>query len=204
MPAGDWRGKGAEVSDLQYHVYLRGELGKMRNRGDALSLLSVANHATLNRCGLPRDADGLSLLLPDQRSVRRFVRSIDSTDACILTRVLSEWRGNGVADAFVQAVRWCVTTVPIASVDVNGTEAGLRAIFEAHEGNLLALAADRALLATEPYSLRKPTARVEFPIVLGYRDGDRWRVFDGIHRAIQLARNEARRLRICVPDERTG
>ncbi len=66
---------------------------------------------------------------------------------------------------------------------------------------LLAIAKDVTILSADPYRTRQPDAVIAFGICLANRDPDRvdgYRIFDGMHRAIQMVRNSVGSVLLCV------
>jgi hypothetical protein len=184
---------------LQYQVYLRGELGKIRHVGAAENFLAALSKDLRTLLGLPGTAEELSRYFADQASVTRFVDGLVEDQARQLVEACDiRWRRNGVYIRLTKTTHWSIYSVNVADVDVQQAEPHLKHIFFRHNFNLVGISKDTELLAQKPYSERHPGEKVEYSVLLAARVNGRYRVFDGIHRAIQLARNGASSLDVCA------
>lgn len=128
---------------LPYRVYLRGELGKLRDTGDAAHFLAAIDAGLLDRCGLPKDVAGLTSRFQDQSFVDACVAELAPHLAAELADHCSrDWRWNSVADKLARGRGWRVESVPIREVLVVRVERALYGLFARHGHRLWGIAND--------------------------------------------------------------
>ena len=163
----------------QFRVYLKGELGK----------------------------------LDSQDKVNAFVDNLTDHDADFLCRACSNLRTNGAYRNLIQFKKWNTERFPVDHIYLCQAEPTdpVRAIFWSHKVNwpsgeptfsLAELAKDSRLWECPPYSdwVRYPQ-NIEFRTCLGEPDEhDHVRLFDGVHRALWMARTEPQTaIPVCLP-----
>ena len=134
----------------------------------------------------------------DQQLVDGFVDGLGGDAAYAVAVYLSSWRRNSVRDRLSEPRVWRLEHVPIEAVDLNETEAELKPLGSEHRRRLVPIVEDPRLWQVHPYagwSHGRPIAHPELPAVP--RDG-RVFVFDGVHRAIQMAWDGAAELSLLV------
>ena len=184
----------------QFRVYLRAELAKLKNEGDARDFVKALGSELLREMGVPSRVAALQAKLACQDAVAELVDRLSDCHLCEVTKRCDyKWRNNGVYRRLTCAAQWVITEVPAESVDVQRAEPCLGEIFRRHNWKLIEIAHDEDLLNKEPYCLYEVGKPVAYPVLLALQKGDRFRVFDGIHRAIQLIRNGETVLRLCHP-----
>jgi hypothetical protein len=184
----------------QYRTYLRAELGKLRNAGDGGEFLekSLCQLASFD---LPGDADRLSHAFADQDLVDAYVRRLDRQALVALTGCCGRWRDNGIAAKLHHGQTVTFVDVPVEAVLLNQAEGYLAAVFKANGDQLIRIARDPIVLGAKAYCDRQPGEVIAFRWCLANREpgpGDLYRVFDGMHRAIQMIRNEDKAIPLCV------
>jgi hypothetical protein len=118
---------------LPYRVYLRGELGKLRNSGDAADFLAAVDDGLLDRCGLPTDVAGVTSHFADQSLVDAHVEQLAPHLAAELAdRCSRDWRRNSVADRLARGRAWRLESVPVREVLVVQAERALYELFTRH------------------------------------------------------------------------
>lgn len=197
---GTARGRVDVTTMLQYRVYLLAELGKLRARGDAEFLLERINDADLAALGLEQGPVALTAQFRDQVDVAAYVDGLDATQAVALTGLCSRARRNDVAVRLAEPGRWEIIRAPAADVEIAQAEPALADIWRRHGYRLSAIARDPDVLSSHPYSQRQANIRPAYDVLLASRHGASYRVFDGVHRAIQLVRNGELALTMCVPE----
>lgn len=185
---------------LQYRVYLLAELGKLRELGDAEVLLGRIDGADLAALGLAINPDALAAQFRDQAMVAAYVDGLGGDDAVTLTGLCSRARRNDVAARLAEAERWEMVRTPADDVEIAQAEPSLADLWRLHGYRLSAIARDPDVLSSRPYSERRANGRPAYDVLLASRRGDRYRIFDGVHRAIQLVRNGEQALTLCVPE----
>jgi hypothetical protein len=181
-------------------VYLLAELGKFSNEGDVRSFFDKIGEAGLAQLEWNAEPEEIALRFRDQASVSNFVEHLSDAKVMVLVRLCAIWRDNGILGKLSQGTEWTVEEVPIAIVDLQQAEPQLGPVFAKNDFRLTAIASDPEVLRSEPYCLRVPGQAVDYPVLLGVRSGGRFRVFDGMHRAIQLVRNGERVVKICASE----
>jgi hypothetical protein len=86
----------------------------------------------------------------------------------------------------------------MAKILVSRAERGLWEAFERDGWRLTEIARDPAVLGAEPYRAFSPRREIAFRVCLARAEGEAYRVIDGIHRAIQMARNGDKGIPLCV------
>jgi hypothetical protein len=127
------------VVHIQYRVYLLGELGKLRNRGDADRFVASAGTWALSGVNLPPDGEELSAILQDDVAVDRLVAELSDARAIRLTELLSRWRRNSAYRKLANQSLWRIGRLPAAELDVYPAEPGLASFFADHEWSLVAI-----------------------------------------------------------------
>ncbi len=190
---------------MQFRVYLRAEIGKLRHRGDAESFIATAPSDLLAQCGLATDPDMLTGQLSTQEAVDAVVAGLTEDVLRRLAQHCSEkWRRNDVYRKLSGTESWIEAEVDVAMIRLQQAEPRLGDLFRKHDYRLPDIARDPVLLSSEPYSQYRIGEPVPYAVCLAIRRGETFRIFDGMHRAIQLFRNGRRRIPVFYPDEGGG
>lgn len=190
----DWETEGMD----HYRVYLRAELGKLRNLGDAQSFLAHMPEALLDDIGLADTPGALTTQFADQECVDAFVLGLSDPKLVELTRHCDTWRNNGVSKYLSPHQHTEFVNAPIENVLLRPAEGFLRGPFEQLGWSLSAIAGDQEVLQARPYVGEQPSQPVAFATCLAEPRGQNYRLIDGMHRAIQLVRNGETEIRLCV------
>lgn len=165
-------------------LYLRAELGKLRNLGDARCFLARS------RCRPAPTAEAVVQMFATRRAVDEYVDSLDDAAVSVVAECCSMWRRNGVADLLRGRRLQELVEVPISAVLLRQAEPELRQAFERNLWRLDAIARDPEVLLADAYCGHAPDESVEFRTCLSDPpESGMYRLFDGMHRAIQIARN---------------
>lgn len=186
--------------DVAYRIYLRAELAKLRNRGDAEDFISKASCAP-ESLGLPRTLDGLTDTFDDQARVDAFVDRLDLAGKRTIAKCCENWRGNALARKLAAASSAALFSAPIDRLLVAPAEQEYEYLFARNGWSLVGIAADPELRTLTPYSAFVRGAPVTEARCISEADSrgpDRYRIIDGIHRAIQLVWNDASAIDLCV------
>lgn len=108
-----------------------------------------------------------------------------------------DWRKNGVFEKLSCHATWAEAIVPMSLVDLQQAEPQLAHIFERHGFRLTGIVSDPELWTQKPYVGWNLDAAFHFHVCLGQLNSGRYKLFDGIHRAILLCRQGAESLEIC-------
>lgn len=183
----------------QHQVYLKGELNKLRNRGDAQGFMSKSGCAE-GEFGLQLSEVWLAHRFATQALVDDFVDSLDERALVALTARCGQWRNNGVA-AKLQGRRIEFLSVAVEDILVCQAEPHLGHDFERLGWRLAAVAHDPVVLDDDAYKGKDSSERIDFTWCLARpepgRPGTYW-IFDGVHRAIQMVRNGETHVPLCV------
>jgi hypothetical protein len=187
----------------QYRTYLRAELGKLGNAGDS--------RAFLERSGCPPEAfnlvgdpEWLARSFASQDQVDEYVAGLSPVALKDLTACCGRWRGNGIAAKLSQWQTPMFIEVPVENILLSQAEETLGHVFREHSERLSAIAQDARVLAADAYCRHKPGDHVSFRVCLAKPVSDTdgmYRVFDGMHRAIQMLRNRDAQIPLCVVDD---
>lgn len=191
-------GRATTLHDVEhYRVYLQAELAKLRNVGDAHAFLARSG-CDPSRFGLSPSTAWITRAFNSQDRVDTFVTGLTSEQLVALTRCCAKWRENGIDDQLRRARRAEYIDAPIAKILVARAERDLWEAFERDGWRLTEVARDPAVLGAEPYRASSPGREIAFRVCLARPEGEAYRVIDGIHRAIQMARNGDERIPLCV------
>jgi len=107
---------------IQFRVYLRAELGKLRNRGDAEDCVQKIGRSLI-KFGLRDNAPDLAELLHSQEAVDSFVAELTDEHAQHLTEVCSKcWRNNDVFDKLQLSTSWQEDDIPVERIKLQQSE----------------------------------------------------------------------------------
>jgi hypothetical protein len=189
---------------IHFRVYLRSELGKLSDIAQAQWFLHSVSSAVLQQCELPIVATELAARLGSQEEVDAFVASLRDDQLRSLTKTCDrDWRKNHVFEKLSKPRDWVEADVAIDSIDVQQAEHSLCPLFKRHDYHLSLLIKDPALGEHESYKSCGQNRVVAFPVCLALLSNGRYRLFDGIHRAIQMGRNGEQLIRLVYAVERS-
>lgn len=180
-----------------FRVYLCGEFGKLRSMETAELFSREVDRSVLVDCDLCSRGREIAERFSSQEKVNRFVQQLDSKLVERLTEACSSWRKNDVFSKLKAFSEWNEVQVAIDLIKVQQAEPDLAHLFKKNEFRLDIIARDQEILAAEPYRHYAAGNQVAFPICLALKSNEAYQVFDGIHRAIQLARNGHKNIDIC-------
>ena len=138
-------------------MYLRGELGKLKNPDHARELLD-RTACRLSAFALPETAQSLAAALPSQAAVDAFVDALSEGDLIALTDCYS-WRNNGVPDKLRRARTTKAQTVATEDITLSDAEPNLKPVFRELSRRLADIATDPRVQAVGPYAT--PERRVD-------------------------------------------
>ena len=186
-----------------YSTYLRAELGKLGNVGDGRDFLlrSGCRPEAFNLVG---DPEWLARSFASQDRVDVYVAGLGALLLEELTGCCGRWRGNGIAAKLSPRQRPRFIEVPVANLLLSQAEPALGDVFRGHAGRLAAIAQDPRVLAADAYCRHEPGDQVSFRCCLANPvsgTDEMYRVFDGVHRAIQMFRSGDAQIPVCVVDD---
>lgn len=182
-----------------YKVYLRAELGKLGNLGDAEQFLERLPHNCLEENGFSLLPQELVEQFALQDQVNAFVAELSDTAMVALTGLCDNcWRRNGVSHKLSPRQESYEIEAPINQLLLSRAEPELHDLFNRNGWRLVDIAQDHEILNSEPYRHHHPGEEVAFKTCLAEEVGGGYKIFDGIHRAIQLVRNGASHVPLCV------
>jgi len=176
-----------------YRLYLRAELGKLRGPGDAAAFLARSI------CRPAGSVAALAEMFATQARADDYVQGLSDHELVELVDCCEAWRGNGVAAKLRGGRLRGVSEVPISAILLRQAEPELGLAFARLGWRLDAIARAPEVLETDPYRRHDPLEPVIFRTCLSDpADGGFYRLFDGMHRAIQMARNGERAISVAV------
>lgn len=182
----------------QFRIYLRSELGKLKNQGDAYWFLRSIPSTLLLMCSIPNNHEQLVSAFSSQEKVDAFVAKLSANHLQALTNACDQdWRKNGIFDKLSRHNNWIESSVSVDAVVLQQSEPHLAYIFERHQFRLTSIVGDRELWTNEPYANWDVHAPIYFRTCLGRFKSGWYKLFDGIHRAILLTRQGAQHIDIC-------
>jgi len=185
----------------QFRIYLKSELRKLGNEGDANDLLGKVEKTKLAALGIPTDVCTLNNLFCSQKVVNDYVQGLADNTLRELTQLCSEWRKNNVYDKLDNYFDWQEATVEVSRIFVQQAESHLAEIFKCDSGKLSSIVLNPELWRNRPYSEYRHGTIIEFPTCIAIRhDSDKYKLFDGIHRAIQMAYQGIKSINLCYAD----
>jgi len=108
------------------------------------------------------------------------------------------WRHNGVATKLARS-GWVCQMVPVDLLEVVYADPELHDVFRQLGHKLVAIAKDPRVLTHRAYAGKPIGNPVDVRLLLGEKNGDgRFRIFDGVHRAVQLVRNGEPFMEVCA------
>jgi hypothetical protein len=191
---------GPQPVEVGYRIYLRAELGKLRNLGDARQFLAK-RRCPLDAFGLPETDMELIAKLEGQAAVDAFVDGLDLAAKRAMAQCCENWRGNSIARKLLGASSVSLRSVPVERLVVAAAESGYEYLFARNHWSLARVAADPELRRLKPYADFTPGILVAEPrcIAEPARPGaGSYRIIDGIHRAIHLVWSSRESIDLCI------
>jgi hypothetical protein len=188
-----------------HKVYLTAELQKFHSTSWSSKFLGEIPPDALrflSQVGLPIKPEEFSSSLGSHSSISVFLRERSSSEIERLSQILSTFRNNGVHGKITAHQVWkTVRNVPLANVYVYPAEPSLKDLFRRNSWKLLSIVGDHDLWISKPYNQWSREREVEYRICLADNLGnENFKVFDGVHRAIQLAWRAETGIDICCPN----
>lgn len=176
-----------------YRLYLRAELGKLRDPRDAAAFLARSI------CRPAGSVVSLADWFSTQALVDTYVQGLSDHELVELVDCCEAWRGNGVAAKLRGGQLRGVFEVPTSAILLRQAEPDLGLAFARLGWRLDAIARAPEVLEADAYRRHAASEPVIFRTCLSDpADGGFYRLFDGMHRAIQMARNGERAISVAV------
>jgi len=184
---------------IQYRIYLLAELGKFTNRGDVDNFFDYFGKENVNLKDFFLDSSfpELQKVFSSLSSINEYLSRLSNEQIKELARLCSECRENGVYRKFEKYEKWIQKDIDIEMVDLSDAESELKDIFRKFDYKLVDLL--EPIKDKKPYCSFKVGNKVEMKTCLAVSNKDRYKIFDGVHRAYQLALNGEKKINLCVP-----
>jgi hypothetical protein len=187
---------------IAFKVFLTAELLKLRNPDMAAAFLGGIqdeDRRFLVEHGLTVRPEDYGFV--DVGAAGEFLGRHSEEGIRILARLMSGARGNYVYSYVMRHEHWdVVREIDMSRVSLSPAEAEVSTIFGRGCHKVLLVVTDPELWTVKPYSEWAPEQHVEYPICLATRfSRGRFKIFDGTHRALQLARNGKTTIDLCCP-----
>ena len=199
-----------------FDIYLAPELSKfIGNINWVEKFIQENNNDDLIYCNLPNNKRDFLMKFNSKVSIEEFILNLSEENKKNLSRLLSNWRNNGVYNKInhlemvgekYQHSFWTILDIPLTYLYISPAERSLWDLFERHQFSLIKIANDPKLLRYSPYNgYLKNINEIEYPICLGEQQGFdlKYKIFDGVHRAIQIAINNEESLKLCYLESNT-
>ena len=183
----------------QFAAYLRAELRKLGDKGDAADFLAKSGCTEV--ASIPASLEGLLGAFASQPQVDEYVFGLGEADLFALTRCCGRWRNNNIANDLSPGQAVETIDVAVGQIILRPAEERLQSDFARLEWRLVAIAEDRYILEQPEYRDHKPGDCVDVPVCIAKPEPGEpgaFRLIDGIHRAIQMQRNGQKTIRLCV------
>jgi hypothetical protein len=182
-----------------FRTYLRAELARLKSESVASGL------PNLPECGgltlEPGGPQAVAARFETQDRTDSFVSRLTDDELICLTQCLSRWRNNSVSSDLKRSQTAVLEGVAVGLIRLNDAEALLHDAFVRNGRLLTRIASDPEVLADPNFAKHSPGEPVNLPICLAKPDPEapgKFRVIDGVHRAIQLVRNGESSILLCV------
>lgn len=187
----------------QFVTYLRAELRKLGDEGDAAAFLAKGGCTEV--ASVPASLEGLIAAFASQPQVDEYVLGLGDADLVALTRCCGRWRGNNIANDLSPEQAVETIDVAVGQILLRPAEERLHSDFARLGSRLVAIAADPYILEQPEYRDHKAGDCVDVAVCIAKPESNgpgAYRVIDGIHRAIQMFRNGQKTIRLCVVRDR--
>jgi hypothetical protein len=187
----------------QFVTYLRAELRKLGDEGDAAAFLAKGGCSEV--ASVPASVQGLAEAFASQPLVDEYVFGLGDADLVTLTRCCGRWRDNNIANDLSPGQAVETIDVAVGQILLRPAEKRLRSDFARLQWRLVAIAEDPFILEQPEYRDHKPGDCVDVPVCIAKPEADEpgsFRIIDGIHRAIQMYRNGQKHISLCVVRDR--
>ena len=183
----------------QFVTYLRAELRKLGTEEDAAAFLAKGGCAEVG--SVPGSIEGLMGAFASQQQVDAYIFGLADEDLVTLTRCCGRWRGNNIANDLTPGQAVETIDVAVGQILLRPAEKRLEPDFGRLEWRLAAIAGDSYILEQPEYRDHKPCDTVDVPVCIAEPERGApgaFRIIDGMHRAIQMARNGQEFIRLLV------
>lgn len=190
------------LSSNPFEVYLKAELLKFKKISWAEKFLQEVCNDDIKLFDIPLNAQKISEQFYTIHSVENYLLSQSVLKKEKLVHFLSDWRKNDVYNKIKRYSNfpWIINDVSIKKIILQQTEPELGYIFQKHQFSLEKIIEDSELFKNDPYKNYKANTSLDYSICLAIKRGDQFKIFDGIHRAILIAKNGQQIITLCYPD----
>ncbi len=183
---------------IKFIIYLMPELSKLKNIGDCEKFLKRAKVRDLKHLKISTNADELSKQFHNIDNIKKYLEKLSYYEIVPLTYILSKvWRKNSSYDKIINNTIWNEKEVPIENIYLQNAEYSVSHIFKENGYKLINIVNDKELWTHNPYNDYTSQRIIEYPICMAEEiDDSEYVIFDGIHRAIQMAYNNYKYIKI--------
>ncbi len=126
--------------------------------------------------------------------LKDFVNTLEIEQMCQLCQWLSSWRKNNLCDFISKGPNnWSVKNVPISNIKVTRVNEEINPILEKHNYLLEKISQDKEICNHNEF---KSQGNINSKSLIARKRGDKFKVVDGIHRAIRLACDGTKELKL--------
>jgi hypothetical protein len=117
--------------------------------------------------------------------LKDFVKTLETEQIYQLCQWLSSWRGNILYDFIPKGPNnWSVKNVHISNIEITSVKDEIDPLFEKHNCLLEKISQDKEIWNHNEFRSQGNINSKQF---IAIKEGDKFKVVDGIHRAIRLA-----------------
>jgi hypothetical protein len=113
------------------------------------------------------------------------VNSLTSEKIYEIGKWLSSWRRNTLySDIFGSPTNWLASTIAISNVELTNVKSEIDSLFKRHNYSLEEISRDREICTHSEF---RSQGEIKSKSLIAIKNGDKFKVIDGIHRAVRLA-----------------
>lgn len=192
---------------MKFIVYLLPELSKLKSKDECEKFLLKVKEKKIKERDLKllkisTDLNNLTKQFNNPQSISNYLNQLSYYELTPLTYILSKlWRKNLVYDKIINNKIWEEKLIDIEDVYISKAESSIHSIFKKHNYKLTSISNDKSLWTHKPYNEYSFERKIEYPVCMAEEIENRYIIFDGIHRAIQMAYNNYGHIRLYVYQE---
>lgn len=176
----------------KYILYIAPELHKFEELNWTNKFFKqFQDNPCFDEFNLPKDLNEFSQQFSTKEGILGYLNERPEQNVIALSGFLSStWRNNpGLFNKLTSNSNWEDLAVPLQRILVYPAEPSFHDYFEENEYLLCRILEDRRIMDELPYRNYKEGTSVIFKTLLAVQKDQNYRIFDGVHRAVQLALN---------------
>lgn len=176
-----------------YEVYVVGELLRLEKDSYRKKMFDI------NNVNIRHVAQTTTKTITKDE-LKEFCKGLSFSELRKVTQDLSNFRGNNVFETLNSYLNWKEEKIPVDKIYTSQAERTIKPLFESHNFKLVDITNDKSLFETKPYCKYPRDRKVTYKTLLAVKENDDcYRLIDGVHRAIQLVRQDKKYIQLCFP-----